>query len=198
MKYTNKLIKFDKISNKLELILIKELLILIKNNFKYINHIFIVGLGNDNYKADSIGPYCLKNININYFNNKIKVSSLEPGVLKETGISTLKIVKSVVREIKPDLIILIDSFLCNNLNDLNKSIIINNYGITSNMGILGLNDSLNRENLNCMVIAIGIPSALELYHDKINYILSTKDIDKYILDISKLIGNVINKVISYL
>ncbi|MBQ8891503.1 MAG: GPR endopeptidase [Bacilli bacterium] len=194
--YKNRIIKFKKIDDKVELSLLKELLILFKEVQK-IHHILIIGIGNDNYIADAIGPKTLKNIKVNYFNNKIKVSSLEPGTLSETGISTFRIIKSLVKEIKPDLIILIDSFITDDINLLNKSIILNNHGITSNMGIKKLNDSINSKTLHTNVITIGIPTVLELKlkNTTIPYILSKRDVDLFVNDISNLISNVLNKII---
>ena len=191
----NKVIKFKNIDEYLKLSLLKELLNLIKD-IKTIKHILIIGIGNDNYIADSIGPKALKNIKVNYFNKRIKVSSLEPGTIHETGISTFKIINSLVKEIKPDLVILIDSFITDNICNLNRSIILNNYGITSSLGIKNINDSITHINLNTNVITIGIPTVLELKLDSpITYILSKKDIDKYVLEMSNLISDVLNKII---
>ena len=191
-----KIIKFNKINNNLALTLLKELLILIKR-IKVINHILIIGIGNDNYIADSIGSKTLKSIKVNYIKNKIKVSSIEPGTLGETGISSFKIIKSIVNELKPDLVILIDSFLTDNINLLNKSIILNNYGITSDISINYLNKPITKKTLNTNIITIGVPTVLELkLKEKVlPYILSSKDIDNYVLNISKLISSILNKII---
>lgn len=194
--YKNYIIKFKKIDKKLELTLVKELLLLM-SKLKKINHILIIGIGNDNFIADSIGPKTLKNIKVNFFKNKIKVSSLEPGTIKETGISTFRIIKSLVKEINPDLVILIDSFITNDINKLNKCIILNNYGIISGMGIKNINDPITHISLNTNVITIGVPTVLELKlkNTVLPYILSLKDVDSFVNNISKLIANVLNNII---
>ena len=174
------------------------------------DHIFIIGLGNDNHTADSIGPKTLKYIKVNSYLKNLginisdtKVSALEPGVLGETGIITEKIISSVSNEIKPDLIILIDSFVSDNINDLNKTIIINNIGIKSGCGIKGINTTIDKNLLGIPIIAIGVITCIEVKFSTNNknfipYILSTKDIDEYVINISEIIGNSINEVISYL
>ncbi len=79
-------------------------------------HVLIIGIGNDSYTADSLGPKVVKKIHVNAhlvdFDIHIegnKISALEPGVLGETGIETRRIIESVAEEIDPDLVILIDS-----------------------------------------------------------------------------------------
>lgn len=197
-----KIIKFHEINQVLKEQVTNELLFFLKKNTSC-KHILIVGLGNDNYTADSIGPNVLKYIKVNYsFNNySIKVSALEPGVLKETGIVTFQIIKSLVEEIKPDLIILIDAFISDNIDDLNKTIIISNSGLKSGIGIKELNEEISDKTLHTKVVTIGVPTAIELKLKKkkdnfLPYILSTKDIDDYVINISKLIGESINNAIS--
>ena len=171
------------------------------------SHIFIVGLGNDNHTADSIGPKTLKHIKVNSFLENIgikikanKVSALEPGVLGETGILTHKIISSVSKEIKPDLIILIDSFVSDDINYLNKSIEINNIGINPGSGIKGISSEINKDTFNIPILVIGVVTAVEIKfsnEDKnfIPYLLSTKDIDEFVINISKIIGEAINEAI---
>lgn len=203
--YIYKTIFFNKMTNKLKDEL-KEVLRFFINKLDNINHIFIVGIGNDNYTADSIGPKTLKHIKVNsylkdFINDKVIVSSLEPGVLSETGILTERIIKSISNEIKPDLIILIDSFISSNINYLNKTIEISNTGISSGLGINNLNSNIDENLLNIPIITIGVTTAVEVKFTKekdinyIPYILSTKDIDKYIDEISKIIGISLNEVI---
>ena len=184
--------------NKLEDNLIKKIKMYFKKyNIKKNSHIFVVGLGNDNFTADSVGPKSLKNVKTTLISNDIKVSSLEPGVLGETGIKTFRIVESVTREIGPDIIILIDSFVSNNIDDLNKTIVINDIGLKRGSGIYELTSEFSYKTLGVPTIVIGVVTAVEMtFLDlKKNYILSTKNIDTYIDSISKTIGNSINKTI---
>lgn len=169
-------------------------------------HIFIIGLGNESNTADSIGPRSLKYIVVNshiydvFKNIKYpKISALEPGVLGTTGIDTFKIIESVSKEIKPDLIILIDSFVTNKISLLNKAIEINDYGIIPGSGIHGKNTEIKKETLNVPVLVIGIPTALEYKkNDNIPLLISTNDIDEYVAKISEIIGSSINEILYHL
>ena len=173
-------------------------------NISNSSHIFVVGLGNDNYTADSVGCKALKYIKVNSYlaNFGINidgalVSAMEPGVLGETGILTEKTILSMTKEIRPDLVILIDSFVSDDINYLNKTIEINNMGIKSGSGINGLSSIIDKELLGVPVLAIGVSTAslVRVGKDNISYVLTTKDIDKYVNDISKVVGLAINEAI---
>ena len=193
-------IKFNNVENKKELIRItkKELLLFIKSFNVKINHILIIGLGNEANTADSFGPKLIKKINVN-FNidtikniNSVKISALIPGVLGITGIETNKIIKSVVREIKPNLIILIDSIVTNNINFINKTIQISNECFSPGSGIYGNNKIIKTK---IPIISIGIPTSLEYYHNNIPFLLTPSNIDSFINDISDIVSNSINESI---
>ena len=205
-KHVHKTIYFNNLddSNKIINMLSMELLYFfkkfkIKNNY----HVFVVGLGNELYTADSVGPNTIKHVKVNSYLKNLNnvfdgniVSALVPGVMGYTGIKTSKIIKSVVKDIKPDLVILIDSFVSSNINYLNKTIEINDVGINPGCGIIGFSERIDEKFLNTKVITIGVTTAIELnYSNNIPYIMSSKDIDKYVDDISFIIASSINNVI---
>ena len=159
-------------------------------------------MGNESITADSIGPKALKYINVNshLFNlginiNHIKISALEPGVLGTTGIDTSNIIKSIAKQIKPDLIILIDSFITNNINNLNKTIEISNTGIKPGSGIRENSCKICESILKIPIITIGIPVCLKYKKDKQNLLVSTNNIDEYVTTISKIIGSTLNDLL---
>lgn len=196
-------------SNKIKELLKKEIKFFLNKMISKKNyHVFIVGLGNENNTADSIGPKVIKNININShlkdlgIDNNIIISALEPGVLGQTGIETSKIIKSVTKEIKPDIIVIIDSYVTENIDFLNKSIQITNEGIIPGSGLKIKNDEISCKTLNIPVLVIGIPTAIEIIFEnkkesKIPYLVSTKDVDLFVLNISKIISESLNEVFTF-
>lgn len=208
---TYKTIFFSNLNDKdsIKNILKKELLYFFNEmNITKKDHIFIVGLGNENHTADSIGPKVLKYVQVNSYLENVgvkiinnKISALAPGVLGETGILTEKIIKSVCNEIKPNLTILIDSFVSDDINYLNKTIQITNMGIKPGSGIKGINSIIDKNTLGIPVIVIGVTTTIEIKFTNDNninfipYLLSTKDIDEYIISISEIIGKSINEAI---
>ncbi len=98
-----------------------ELKVIIDNHIKKYDEILIVGLGNEFATPDSLGAKVVQNIEITRHiklylpeaidKNTRSVSAITPGVLGTTGIETIEIVKGIVDNIKPKLVIAIDS-LC--------------------------------------------------------------------------------------
>lgn len=205
-KFVYKTIVFQDNNSNLNRILKKEILsFLIKKNINKKSHILVIGMGNDFYTPDAIGPYTLKYIKVNSYLenlgitlNEVKVSTLKPGVLGETGILSEKVITSVCNEIKPDFIIIIDSFVTSNINYLNHTIELNNYGISPGHGIKGINSFISEETLHIPLLVIGVTTAILVKFNNNPYILSCKDIDEYALKISKTIGNSINMAIDSL
>lgn len=184
----------DKVKIKKEIIKDIKYFTKIRNN----KHIFIVGLGNENNTADSIGPNVIKKIKVNNHLNdygiktKNKISALEPGVLGTTGINTKKIVESISKEIKPDLVIIIDSYITKDFKYLNKSIQITNKGITPGSGFYSKDDEISYNTINIPVLVIGIATAIEINKYSRSYIVSTKDVDKFVIEISDIISDALN------
>ncbi len=171
-------------------------------------HFFIVGLGNESNTADSVGPKTLKHLKVNAYLDTLgipsdnnRLSSLEPGVLGETGIETSRIIESVVSEIKPNMIILIDSYVSENIQYLNKTIQLTNEGIIPGSGLKNWHTEISTNSIGIPTLVIGVPTAIELTFDQNKnknlypYILSSKDIDSYVLKISKIIGEALNEVL---
>ena len=198
-------IKYNIINKRLKNVIKKELIFFLNYlNIKNKEHILIVGLGNESLTSDSIGPKTIKYItpNSHIYNNMItnskKISVLEPNVIGNTGINTNTIIKAISKIIKPDLIILIDSFITNNINNLNKTITITNQGIIPGSGIKSNNNEISKQTLGIKILTIGIPTALEINNyknSKNTLIMSTNDIDEYVNTISNILGNSINEIL---
>ena len=193
-----RLITYDDLldSKSVEKKLIKELKNYINKNYK---HIFVVGLGNENNTADSVGPKVIKKLRVNAhlqnigIKNEYIISALEPGVLGTTGIETTKIIKSITDKIKPNLVILIDSYVTKDFKYLNKSIQITDEGIIPGSGLNQKNEEISFTTLKVPTIVIGVVTAIEI-KNKINYIVSTKNVDYYVDKVSDIISNSLNKI----
>ena len=132
--------------------LIKELKI--KDN----PHILMVGLGNNDFSSDALGPLTIKKINANSYlydvNNKI--SCIIPGVMKMTGLESASIIKSLVNEFNFDLVVVFDALATKNIDRLFHVIQITDTQIIPGSGINNFRKSLNREYLGVPLIAVGV------------------------------------------
>lgn len=134
--------------------------------------ILVVGLGNIYVTPDSLGPKVVQTVDItrhliNFAKDLVEpdtrsVSALSPGVLGTTGIETSEIITSVCNEVKPDIVIAIDSLASSSINRLGTTIQLSNTGITPGAGVRNKREGINENTLNVPVIAIGVPTVVDM------------------------------------
>lgn len=136
--------------------------------------VLVVGLGNRAATPDSLGPRVVDNLCITrkmteeymseYLLDKCsgyEVSGIVPGVMAQTGMESAEIIKGIADEIKPDVIIAIDSLAARNTNRLNTTIQISDTGINPGSGVGNHRRGLTKETVGVPVIAIGIPTVVD-------------------------------------
>ena len=90
-----------------------------------------------------------------------RVSGIVPGVMAQTGMETLEIIKGVVDETHPQLVIVIDALAARSTKRLNRTIQITDTGINPGSGVGNHRDAINEETLGVPVIAIGVPTVVD-------------------------------------
>ncbi|MDO4963168.1 MAG: GPR endopeptidase [bacterium] len=141
----------------------------------------VVGLGNLKSTPDSLGSLVIDGIIVTnhlYILNELssnykRLAAINPGVMATTGIETSDIVKSVVDQIKPSYLIVIDSLASKSIERLNKTIQITNTGIHPGSGIGNKRKEISEEVLGIPVFAIGVPTVVDaavIVSDTINFI----------------------------
>ncbi|MCM1113140.1 MAG: GPR endopeptidase [Muribaculum sp.] len=152
--------------------LAKELLAMIPNGDSELS-VLVIGLGNREVTADALGPHVVDNLFITrhvvkeygkvaYNCSKMnQVSSMEPGVMAKTGMETAEIVKGVVQETEPDVLIVIDALAARSIKRLNRTIQITNTGIQPGSGVGNHRNALTEEELGIPVIAVGVPTVVD-------------------------------------
>jgi len=153
-------------------VLAKELKILLPVQDKEMS-VLVVGLGNRAVTADSLGPHGVDNLQITrhiviqygsaaYEKEKVNlISSIEPGVMAKTGMETAEIIKGVVDETRPDVLVVIDALAARSTRRLNRTIQITNTGIQPGSGVGNHRSELTKESLDVPVIAIGVPTVVD-------------------------------------
>ena len=152
-------------------ILARELKKLVDKHVAEQDEILVVGLGNIYVTPDSLGPKVINEIDVTrhilkYMPNVLEegtrgVSAVSPGVLGTTGIETLEIIKGIVENIHPKLIIVIDALASRSMERINSSIQLADTGIVPGAGVDNTRKELSQNTLKVPVIAIGIPTVLE-------------------------------------
>lgn len=152
-------------------VLTKELKILLEKHVQSKDDILVVGLGNIYVTPDSLGPKVINEIDVTrhiltYMPNVLSedtrpVSAVSPGVLGTTGIETLEIIKGIVENIKPKLLIVIDALASRSIERISSTIQLADTGITPGAGVGNTRKDLSMETLGIPVIALGIPTVVE-------------------------------------
>ena len=149
----------------------KELKELIEKHISKEDGILIVGLGNKEVTPDALGPKVVQDIDITrhlltYAPEILKegtrpVCAVSPGVLGTTGIETLEIIKGIVDNVKPKMLIVIDSLASKSIERISSTIQLSDTGIVPGAGVGNTRKELSKNILGIPVIAIGIPTVVE-------------------------------------
>ena len=149
----------------------KELKALIEKHINIQEPILVVGLGNIYVTPDSLGPKVINEVDITRHlikylpealdKNTREVSAISPGVLGTTGIETLEILKGIVDNTKPKLVIVIDALASRSIERISSSIQLADTGIVPGAGVGNARKELSQNTLGIPVIAMGIPTVVE-------------------------------------
>lgn len=133
--------------------------------------ILVVGLGNIYVTPDALGPKVINEIDvtrhlINYLPQYVEegtrmVSAIAPGVLGTTGIETVEILKGIVENIKPKLLIVIDALASRSIERISSTVQLSDTGIVPGAGVGNTRSEISKNTLGIPVIAIGIPTVVE-------------------------------------
>lgn len=186
--------------------------------------IFVVGLGNACVTPDSLGPKVVQMIDVTSHLFKMNhehghmqnVMALAPGVMSQTGLETVDLIKSITSKLHPKLVIVIDALASISLKRLNHTIQINNASISPGAGIGNFRKKFSQKTLGCPMLAIGVPTVVDIKalfeeafknidlnldevmpfateDDMIQFMVTPKEIDMNIDDLANIISRGLNK-----
>ena len=184
--------------------------------------ILVVGLGNEAITPDAIGPITAKHTMVTRhlvekmpeeFGQMRRVSVLISGVLGTTGIETAEFIKAVTQKLRPDRVIVVDALASRKLARVCRTVQLADTGIVPGSGVGNKRAAINKEMLGVPVTAIGVPTVVDAGtltadlaeqagakdinpEDLSKYaggmIVTPREIDANVVDISKLVGYGIN------
>lgn len=152
-------------------VLVDNLKIMLKKfKLKSDSKVLVVGLGNESFMADALGPMSAKEVIVTshifeFDKDSIRegtkcVALLIPGVMGQTGLETADIVKSVVDFYKPELAVFIDSLASRSITRVNRVIQVCDTGIEPGSGVGNNRKAMNEEYLGIPCIAIGVATVV--------------------------------------
>lgn len=178
--------------------------------------ILAVGLGNSDITPDALGPLAASKIlATRHLGEELKnedefLSSLRPvgvlaaGVLGQTGIETAELIEGLMEKIEPQAIIAVDALACSDVERLGTTIQLSDAGISPGSGVQNKRRELSEATLGVPVIAIGIPTVVDMHtivqsytgsrlEAKIpNMMVTPRDIDRLIERSASIIGIAVN------
>lgn len=178
--------------------------------------ILVAGVGNPDITADSLGPLCAGKViatrhlrssptSARYFEELRSTAVIAPGVLGQTGIDILEMIRGIAPEISPGAVIAVDALAARDISHLGKTLQISDSGMIPGSGIGNRRMELSRKTLGIPVIGIGVPTVVDAA--TFSYDLTGRDIsgsigegmtvtpgniDVIVRDSSAIIGTAIN------
>lgn len=200
--------------------------------------IMVVGLGNREITPDALGPKVIDQLFVTRHlirefgkefqerNHFLEMSALAPGVMAQTGMESREILQGIIKNVMPDVVIIIDALAARNVGRVNRTIQITDTGICPGAGVGNNRKALNKETLGVEVIAVGVPTVVDaetIVEDRVeesllqsgfsqeevqvflkeisfrkeqNMFVTTKDVDEEIHKMSEIISAAINQLCS--
>ena len=160
--------EIEKVAN----VLANELRNLINKHITDVDDILVVGLGNIYVTPDALGPKVVPEIEVTrhilqYMPKAMPedtrpVSAIAPGVPGITGIETMEILKGIVDNVKPKMLIVIDALASRNIERISSSIQLSDTGIVPGAGVENTRKEISKKTLGIPVVALGIPTVVDL------------------------------------
>ena len=182
--------------------------------------VLVAGLGNRMITPDAVGPQAVDHVIAtrhlveqvpDVFASWRPVSALAPGVLGQTGVETGEVICGVLDRVKPAAVLAVDALAAGRLSRLLRTIQLADTGITPGAGVGNARAALNSQTLGVPVIAIGVPTVVDgatLAHEiaaqlgnpscealddlSLPVMVTTRDIDREVADIARVIGYAVN------
>jgi spore protease len=184
--------------------------------------VLVVGLGNRAMTPDAVGPLAADSVLVTrhlisampkHFSGFRPVAVFRAGVLGTTGVESAEAVRGLAAEVQPALVIAIDALASRRCGRVCSTVQLSDTGIIPGSGVGNHRWALDRETLGVPVIAIGVPTVVdsatlaadlleeagipEINEDKLrrgqeNLMVTPRDIDAQVRDLSKIVGYGIN------
>ena len=116
---------------------------------------------------DALGPFVIDNLYVTrhllkegILSQSVEMSAIAPGVMAQTGMEAVTVLKALVDEIRPELLIVIDALAARESDRLNKTIQLADTGITPGSGVGNHRQAINEQSIGIPVLAIGVPTVI--------------------------------------
>lgn len=172
----------------------------------------VVGLGNRAVTPDLIGPLAVDHLLVTrhlveqvpeHFGDLRPVAAAAPGVLASTGMESSLVAQALARRLEPSCVIVVDALASRSLERLCRTVQLSDTGVIPGSGVGNHRQALDRDSLGAPVFTVGVPTVVDgatLAADLLgadhppdlgegrDLLVTPKDIDSQVSDLSKVIG----------
>ena len=184
--------------------------------------VLVIGLGNGAMTPDAVGPLAADSVLVTrhliaamprHFSGFRPVAVFRTGVLGTTGVESAEAVRGLVAQVEPSLVIAVDALASRRVGRVCTTVQLSDTGIIPGSGVGNHRAALNQETLGVPVFAIGVPTVVDiatlaadlleesgirdydgeaLQKSRQNLMVTPRDIDQQVRDLSKVVGYGIN------
>lgn len=184
--------------------------------------VLVIGLGNGAMTPDAVGPLAADSVLVTrhliaamprHFSGFRPVAVFRTGVLGTTGVESAEAVRGLVAQVEPSLVIAVDALASRRVGRVCTTVQLSDTGIIPGSGVGNHRAALNQEALGVPVFAIGVPTVVDsatlaadlleesgirdydgeaLQKSRQNLMVTPRDIDQQVRDLSKVVGYGIN------
>ncbi len=133
--------------------------------------VLVAGLGNADITVDAIGPECIKGITatkqLKEYDEDMfeslgccEVAAIATGVLGQTGVESVDLIRGVLKSVRADLVIVIDALAARDCERLAATVQLSDAGIDPGAGIGNHRKKIDVEALGVPTIVIGVPTVV--------------------------------------
>jgi len=128
--------------------------------------VLVVGLGNDAFTVDSVGPRAAEYVNATrnlsqQTDCRFSIAVMSPGVLGKSGMETVEQIGGVASAIGADAVLAMDALAASHYERLGTTIQIADSGICPGSGVGNARKAITKQTLGIPVIAIGVPTVVD-------------------------------------
>lgn len=136
-------------------------------------NVLVACLGNREITPDSLGPVAAKYILATRhippklkeslgFSEVPEVSAITPGTMGQTGIESAEVISSLVKELRPTAVIVVDALASKSVDRLSSTVQISNAGISPGSGVQNRRKELSKRTLGVPVVSVGAPMVVDM------------------------------------
>lgn len=134
--------------------------------------VLIAGLGNREITPDAVGPLTAAKLEVTRHLRshapeafralgRCSLSALAPGVLGQTGIETVELIRGAAENAQPDLVIAVDALAARSCDRLACTVQLSDQGISPGSGIGNFRQAISAETVGVPVLALGVPTVVD-------------------------------------